>query len=141
MFPDFAEVLIPLGQFYIEAGDTTKALDLYAALARQSPGDPEVRYYHGASLAFRGRLEDAVKEFEAAIQLDPGYIQGYFGAYTALWQSGAKERALGYLQRWVESHPSDMQAMALYEQSRRELGLPPVGGTGGALPPPPVRLP
>ena len=147
MFPDFSEVLIPLGSFYMEAGDTAKALDLFASLSQRNPGDPEARYYHGAALAYRGRVDDAVREFDASIQLDPNYMQGYFGAYTALWQSGAKERAIGYLQRWIEGHPTDSQAMQLLDQSRMELGLPPMssgspgGAPGGSLPAPPVRLP
>jgi tetratricopeptide (TPR) repeat protein len=138
MFPDMSDVLLPLGNLYMEAGDTTRALDLFGQIARRDPGNPEARYYHAAALAYRGQVEDAVREFDASIQLDPNYMQGYFGAYTALWQSGAKERAMGYLQRWVEGHPNDAQAMALLQQSRMELGLPPLPGRTGALPPPPT---
>ncbi len=143
MFPEFSDVLLPLGNFYMEAGDTAKALQLFTSLSQRDPNNPEARYYHAAALAYQGQVEAAVKEFDASIAIDPNYLQGYMGAYTALWQAGARERAIGYLQRWVETHPNDPQALALLDQSRRELGLPPLQmrTPGGALPAPPVNLP
>ena len=84
-----------------------------------------------------------MKEFDASIELDPNYLQGYMGAYTALWQAGARERAIGYLQRWIEGHPNDPQALMLLDQSRRELGLPllQMRTPERPLPVPPVNLP
>jgi len=123
MFPDYAEVQIPLGGFYMEMGDTARALDLYAKLAKSSPNSPEVRYYHGASLAFKGRTAEALLEFDAAIQLDPRYALPYYGAYTTLRESGERERALGYLQRWLQVNPGDAQASQLLESERQSMGI------------------
>ncbi|HTO91269.1 MAG TPA: DUF2723 domain-containing protein [Candidatus Sulfotelmatobacter sp.] len=122
MFPDYTEVLIPLGGFYMDAGDTTKALNLFQRLAEKNPGNPEARYYYGVTLLYRNRLEEGVQQFDAAIQIDPSYNLPYYGAYLALWDHGQRERSLSYLDRWVASHPTDNQARDLLESRRRELG-------------------
>ncbi|MEO5988025.1 MAG: DUF2723 domain-containing protein [Candidatus Eisenbacteria bacterium] len=123
MFPDYAEVQIPLGGFYMQMGDTGRALALYERLAKSSPNSPEVRYYHGASLAFKGRAAEAVREFDAAIELDPRYALPYYGAYTTLREIGERERALGYLQRWLQVNPGDSRASQLFESERQAMGL------------------
>jgi tetratricopeptide (TPR) repeat protein len=45
MFPDFTDVLVPLGSFYIEKHDTTRALQLFQRLATADPSNPEAHYY------------------------------------------------------------------------------------------------
>lgn len=133
MFPDYVEVQVPLAGFYLDAGDTTKALALYERLARVNPRDPEARYYHGVALFYRGRVDEGLRELDAAIELDPNFNMPYYAAYTTLWDAGQRERALTYLQRWVSAHPGDDQARGLLETQRRALGQP-------GAPPSPPRL-
>lgn len=115
MFPNFPEIQTALGLFYMEAGDTAKAMDFYHKLQQQFPGSPEARYYWGASLAIQGKLQESVKEFEAAVTLDPGYGQAYYGLYSGLRQLGDREGAMTVLQRWVANVPNDPQAAALLQ--------------------------
>lgn len=137
MFPDYVEVQLPLGGFYMDRGDTAKAMELYAKLAADNPRDPEARYYHGVSMLYRGKIAEGVQELEAAIQNDPNYNLPYYAAYTALWSAGQHERALSYLERWLALHPDDDQAAALLDQQRRSLS----GGLSPSSPMPPPRLP
>jgi hypothetical protein len=139
MFPDYTEVLIPLGGFYMDAGDTAKALDLFQRLAARNPTNPEARYYYGVTLLYRDRLDDAMHEFDAAITLDPNYNLPYYGAYLGLWEHGQRERSLSYLERWVSSHPNDNQALQLLDSRRKEAGGAPLKVP--ALRPPVPNLP
>jgi len=132
MFPDYTEVLIPLGGFYMDNGDTAKALLLFQKLAERNSNNPEARYYYGVTLLYENRLEDGLHEFDAAIQLDPNYNLPYYGAYLALWDHGQHERSLAYLDRWVSSHPGDTQARQLLDSRRQEMG----GAPHKALPQP-----
>jgi tetratricopeptide (TPR) repeat protein len=125
MFPDFADVLIPLGGFYMDQGDTARALALFEKLAARSPGNPEVRYSYGLTLVFKGRLEQALHEFDAAIALDPNYNSAYYAAYYCLNQFGQHDRALAYIQRWVDRHPNDAQAQQMLEGARGKVTRPP----------------
>jgi Flp pilus assembly protein TadD len=118
MFPDYTEVLIPLGGFYLDRGDTVAAMNLFHHMVETNPTNAEVHYYYGVTLMFRGQLEAGVKEFDTAIQIDPNYSMAYYAAYYALRERGIKERALSYLERWVDAHPTDTQARALLEGER-----------------------
>jgi tetratricopeptide (TPR) repeat protein len=139
MFPDYVEVQVPLGGFYMEAGDTARAVELFRALAARAPGDPEVRYYRGVTLLFEDSLAAGLQELDAAIALDPNFVQPYYAAYVTLTQVGQRERALRYLERWLALHPDDAQVRALLEAERPSTGA---GPRGSVLPPPPqVQLP
>jgi tetratricopeptide (TPR) repeat protein len=134
MFPDYTEVLIPLGGFYMDQGDTLKAMELFRRLASHNPNDPEARYYYGVTLLYQGQLEPGIKEFEASMALDPNYNLPYYGAYLALWDHHERERALTYLELWVSRHPDDEQARQLLTTRRREVG-------GGTMPVPGLPQP
>ena len=133
MFPGTADVLLPLGSAYVDAGDTAKAIAIFDRLATLYPNDVDVCYYHGVGLLFRRRGEEALREFEKAIQLDPDYSPAYLAAYTVLTEAGQRERALQVLEQWVMRHPDDQSARGLLEQRRRELGIAP---TPAPTPPP-----
>jgi hypothetical protein len=131
MFPEYVEATYWLGGYLMDIGDTNRAVALFAELARRRPTDPEARYYHGITLGFRGDVPGALREFDAAIQLDPSFALPYRGAYYTLVRTGQLERAVGYLQRWVRVDPGDTQARELLEMLR------PPGSAGG--PPPAGR--
>jgi hypothetical protein len=130
MFPAFTEILVPLGGFYLDRGDTAKALDLFASLVRRNPRNAEARYYFGVTLLYRGRVDEAVAQFDAAIGANPDFNQAYYAGYFALWEAGQRERALTFIDRWVARHPEDTQARALLDAQRRALG-----GGGGSVEP------
>jgi transmembrane protein TMEM260 (protein O-mannosyltransferase)/tetratricopeptide repeat protein len=137
MFPGFTDVVVPLGNFYLDAGETTKAVALFERLTATDPLNPEAHYYYGVTHVFRGHLDSAIAAFETAIQLDPNYSQAYYAAYYALAESGQRERALGYLERWVRSHPSDSAARALLD-GQRGMGVVIPGQKAPLLPRPPI---
>jgi DNA-binding SARP family transcriptional activator len=136
MFPGTPDVLLPLGSSYVEVGDTVKAIAIFDRLATLYPNDPDVCYYHGVGLLFRRRGDEALKEFEKAIQLDPDYSPAYLASYTVLTEAGQRERAVQVLEQWVTRHPDDQSARGLLEQRRRELGIAPL-----PTPTPPPSMP
>jgi len=135
MFPGSPDVLLPLGSFYVESGDTAAAIRVFTSLAKVAPGDPDVRYYYAVSLIFQNKLEAALQEFEQSIRLDPDHAQAYIGAYSVAWQMGQKDRAVQILEQWTRRHPDDPQARELLDGRRREMGLP---SQTVPLPPPSV---
>jgi Flp pilus assembly protein TadD len=136
MFPNYVDVLIPLGGFYLDTGDTAAAMRLFRDLASREPSNVEARYYYAVTLVYQNEVEAALREFETAIQIDPNYNMAYYAAYYSLKETGQLERAVGYLERWVGRHPTDQQARALLETERARLGAPPQGGLGAPPPPP-----
>jgi DNA-binding SARP family transcriptional activator len=136
MFPDYTDVLIPLGGFYMDKGDTAKAVELFQQLVSRSPGNIEAHYYLGVTQIYRGKIHEALHEFDACIQIDPNYSQAYLAAYYSLKQVGNRDLAISYLSRWVDSHPTDAQARQLLDNEQLQLhGAAP---KNSALPHPPT---
>jgi transmembrane protein TMEM260 (protein O-mannosyltransferase)/tetratricopeptide repeat protein len=133
MFPGYVDVLVPLGRFYMETGDTAKAVALFQRLVASNPQSPDAHYYYGVTAMYMRSAQRALQEFDETIRLDPDYYYAYVGAYTMLWEAGQRERALEYLRRWVAAHPDDPQTRALLEGYDRQLGR--------ATPPTPLPRP
>lgn len=133
MFPGYVDVLVPLGRFYLDVGDTTKALGLFERLVHNNPASSEAHYFFGVTQMFKGRGQEAVRSFDEAIRLNPEYFYAYLAAYSLLAENGQTEAANSYLNRWLAIHPDDEQVRALLGQGRT---LP---RSGGMLQGPPPR--
>jgi hypothetical protein len=138
MFPDYTDLMVPLGSFYMDNGDTVKALALFKKITDRNPGDAEARYYYGVVLSYRGDIPGALQQLDQVIRIDPSYSMAYYAAYFTLWESGQRERALTYVERWVQANPGDAQAQQLLVRQRRELGL---GVPPATMRPPLPQLP
>jgi DNA-binding SARP family transcriptional activator len=88
------------------------------------------------ALMFQQRVDDALREFERAIELDPEFSPAYLALYSVHYESGRRERGLQILEQWVKRHPEDTQASALLEMRQRELGIAPA-----PMPVPPPSMP
>ncbi len=139
MYPGFVDVLVPLGRYYLQVGDTAKSLALFERLARNSPRSSDAHYYLGVTRMFTGQYSQALQSFEQSIGLDREHFYAYIGAYTVLWETGQREQAITYLERWLQLHPEDPQTRELLERNRREMG----GGFAAPRPPGggPIRPP
>jgi len=123
MFPDWVEIQLPLGSIYLSMGDTLKAWSFYNQLAERVPGSPEAQYYRGASLAYQGKLAEAIEAFRRSRTLDPNYPNPYFDEFATLWDLGRTEEAIQTMQRWVDLHPEDQEAQMRLQEARRRAGL------------------
>ena len=132
MFPGYVDVLVPLGRFYLEAKDTAGAVGLFERLAARVPNNSEAHYYLGITLMFDKKNDRALRELDRAIQLDHENFYAYVAAYSMLNEQGQREKALTYLERWLQSHPEDSDTRALVEGQRGgatiPLPRPPLGG-------------
>ncbi len=129
MFPEWVEIQLPLGGIYLSAGDTLKAWQFYDRLAERVPMSAEAQYYRGASLAYRGRNEEALGAFRRSRGLDPNYAYPYFDEFATLWEMGQREAAVQVMQRWVQLHPDDQEGKARLQEARLRL-------SGGNVSPP-----
>jgi tetratricopeptide (TPR) repeat protein len=80
----------------------TDRLTQLEALARESPDDPFVCY--GLALEYRaaGRLDDALRTFDALLAHDPDYVPTYYQLGVLLAARGDVVRAREVLERGVE---------------------------------------
>jgi tetratricopeptide (TPR) repeat protein len=102
-------------------------VELFRALAERQPYNPDVHYYYGITLSFAGDLTGALREYDTAIRLDPGFTRPYYAAYYALGQAGQTEQAIEYLRRLVRAKPEEVQARQMLELLEpRSERVPPV---------------
>jgi tetratricopeptide (TPR) repeat protein len=76
--------------------------DLEAA-ARAQPRNPRIQNMYGIALQQQGRLDDSIRQFQAALQLDPKFAGAANNLALALLMSGKPAEALETL----EKHPFD----------------------------------
>jgi hypothetical protein len=136
MFPSFPQVNGLLGLFYLDSGDTAKAMAHFRdKLAKAA--DTDLYYYYGVALGFVGEIDSAVKYLTIAGESDPNEVQAWKAAYGLLLEQGRNAEAAQVLQQLVQRHPDDpevrqyLQAMDSTRQSwSGGSGQPPGPGTG-----------
>lgn len=130
-YRDYAVFRNTLGLYYEDKGDNAKAAltahskvgdveAMQAAYAKSGeqyqwaqtwvPEDPQFNFNLGNACYHKGKLNDALRYYDQAIQADPSYASAYGnGAITAL-QLSQFHKAADYFQKVLELKPGDAQA-------------------------------
>jgi hypothetical protein len=83
---------------------------LFAAAARTSPNSARVRMNHGVELLRAGKAQEAVREFEAAIAILPGYAHAYFNLSQAYERLDRLDDAQAAALRAVLLRPNEVRS-------------------------------
>jgi len=75
-------------------GKVDAAIASYEAILPTAPGVPLVHYNLGAAYRKKGDLAKAEVSMRKAVELDPGFIDGYVGLATLLAESGQQDAAI-----------------------------------------------
>jgi len=73
--PQRDNALLELGLIYSRAGKFREALPLFAKAARINRGHPVIQYQYGIALTQTGRPADAIKHFQAALDMWPDQVE------------------------------------------------------------------
>jgi tetratricopeptide (TPR) repeat protein len=65
----------------------------------------------GTSLQDKGRLDEAIAQFQKAMKLDPGYAEVYYDLAGAVQQQGNADEAIVQYQKALQIRPAFMQAL------------------------------
>jgi adenylate cyclase len=82
----------------------------------------EAHAARGLALSLRGRYDDAEREFDAAIRLDPQLYEGHYYFALARFQQGKLAEAAKLFEQAAAVRPEDYQAPILAAQSYAGLG-------------------
>ena len=72
-------------------------------MVAKQPADPFLHYGLAMELAKEGQVEEALKEFERTLNLDPGYIAVYFQKANMLAGQGRTDEAKATLMKGIET--------------------------------------
>jgi tetratricopeptide (TPR) repeat protein len=130
-YRDYAVFRNTLGLYYEDKADNAKAAltahskpadveAMQAAYAKSGehyqwaqtwlPEDPQFNFNLGNACYHKGKLEDALKYYDQAIQSDPAYASAYSNAAIAALQLSHFGRAGDYFKKALELKPDDAQA-------------------------------
>jgi serine/threonine protein kinase/Flp pilus assembly protein TadD len=87
--------------------DPAKRLRLLEELTRRYPQEKQAFYELGSAHYVGGRYVEAVRDFEAAVALDPHFGPAFNMLGYAYGRSGEFEKAEAALRRYVEANPGD----------------------------------
>ena len=103
-----------LAGLLFEQGKHQESADAYRRLVAQDPQDPTLRTSLAGALGALGRYDEAMKELDAAIALEPLNVEAYHNRGAVFERRGNPQAAIEEYRRAVRYNPQ-------YEPSRRAL--------------------
>jgi putative PEP-CTERM system TPR-repeat lipoprotein len=103
--PKDPHVLRVAGYVAIANNDAKKATEYYERAAAAAKDDPPTRIRLGTLRLVTGDTEGAMRELEAASEMDPGALQADLGIIAALISKKEIDKALAVADRLVEKQP------------------------------------
>jgi tetratricopeptide (TPR) repeat protein len=86
-------------------GKIDAAITSYEAILATAPGVPLVHYNLGAAYKKKGDLAKAEASMRKAVELDPGFVDGWVGLATLLAESGKQDAAIEAIQQGAAANP------------------------------------
>ncbi len=124
MVPGDYQVLAHIGSCLSAMGRFGEA-ESYFREALKGLDDPVTHYNMGLLLALTGRVNEAIKEYELALERDPMHSDARTNLAAALARQGRLDRAAAELRRLLEHDPENAGArtnlgLVLLQQGHRE---------------------
>lgn len=108
--PDDPSILLRLGALYGELNQTSQAETVLSHARRLDPRNPHVHHCLGLVLEKQGKSRSAIKAFEAALDLYPGFLKAESNLANALMSEGRYDEAAKHFARVAEQDPSAFEA-------------------------------
>ena len=93
------------------AANYKRALELFTQAQKLDPGGPKPHYFIGSALEKLEEPDSAMTEYQAAIRLDPKYVEALTGLGKLLRRRGKTEEGTAKLQEAVKYSPKDSGAL------------------------------
>lgn len=104
-----------LATAYYKQGETDKAIEAYGAILDLKPEERDAFYLRGVIYTERGRLEEALADFDKTIALNAKDYDRLIDIFCILNENGYKESGQAYLQTAMEN---GTKYMTNYEKGR-----------------------
>jgi tetratricopeptide (TPR) repeat protein len=110
-------------------GDYDAALTSYRLALRDQPDDPKVLQNMAIAYSKTGRLEEAVRCYRRALDLEPKLSGAHYGIAFLLLRKGDAREAEQHLQLFLEQPPRGAEADRWVRHARNTLETLRSGGT------------
>jgi tetratricopeptide (TPR) repeat protein len=98
-----------LGSYYMDAGDTARAIQHYLEVLVEHPDDYQSMYRLANVYERTGEYDKALDMIAPILAVEPGSRDLVVTAFTLAAKAGMLERARAYLADWLSRHPDDAE--------------------------------
>jgi tetratricopeptide (TPR) repeat protein len=110
-----------LGWYYLDAGDTTRAVQFFEERVDEQPNNLDLRFRLAGIYERTGQIPEALAQLEAAIVIDPNNRDAMMAAVGISVQHNMVQKARQFLTEWLRRHPGDTVALETLEDINRQL--------------------
>jgi len=110
-----------LGYYYLDAGDTTAAVQHYLDELKQTPGDQSLMYRLASIYERMGKYNEALELIDPIYKNEPDAKDLSAMAFELAARAGQVERARAYMNDWLKRHPDDAEGRAALENFEKQL--------------------
>src|SRR5436190_1347029 len=93
-------------------------------VAADLPASARAHYNYGAALQQLGRLDEAEKEYQTALRIDPSYMKAHVNMASLLMSKSKLDEAKRYYDRAIQLDPSSGEVRSGYAYLLERLGRP-----------------
>jgi len=119
-----------LGLYYLDAGDTSQAVEYYIDRLRKQPNDPQLMYRLAGIYQRMGEDGRALDLIDALLAQDPEDRELVLTASSIAASAGMASRSRKYLSDWVVAHPGDSAASRMLNDFDARIRAPSASGPG-----------
>jgi tetratricopeptide (TPR) repeat protein len=105
-----------LGWYYLDAGDTLKAVGFYNDELRQQPGNVDLRFRLAGVYERIGDDPNALEQLEMIIQIEPNNRDAVMAATGIAFRNGQTAKARGIVTSWLRIRPDDAGARSVLQE-------------------------
>jgi tetratricopeptide (TPR) repeat protein len=131
--PNLDPPLMWLGWYYLEKGDTAKAISFYKKQAERRPDRPDLLYRLAGVYERLGRLDSALVAVDELIRRDPNHRDAVMSAVGISLRFGYEDQAERYLANWLADHPQDVEMREALDELRGNVAPGPDAGDSSGV--------
>jgi tetratricopeptide (TPR) repeat protein len=107
--PFRAEAYLLLGDVLLAQGKVRDALNQYGSAEDLIPDEPRFHYAMGRAHTLAKQYDQALREFEETLSLDPNRVDALAGVVSVYWTNGNRSHAFSRVREQIEEFPSNPQ--------------------------------
>lgn len=119
--PNMDAVVLWIGWYYFEAGDTTRAIEYYKQTIEERPDLPELFYRLAGVYERLDDLPAALAALEELLRRDPNHRDACVSAIGIAMRLGDTDHAQRLLNTWLAAHPNDAGMQSAWERLRQSI--------------------
>jgi len=104
--PNFIKAYLGLGDAHVSLREYAKAAGGYGKVISMRPDKARLAYFKRGEINFLlGQLQQAMADFQAAIEIDPNYADAHMSLGNTFFKLKSYEQAITYYDRTLEANP------------------------------------